>query len=141
MILDTTYLLPLARIAIDLDLLDAIAKGKTSLKLEDVAVSLISIFELQAKAAKLMVPAEFVVKAVNVMLNAFKVESFYNPEIIKVSYELKKLIPDYIDCVVVATAITLKESLITEDSLILANAEVIKKGYGVNVLSFKDVVK
>ncbi|MEM3608681.1 MAG: hypothetical protein QW238_07445, partial [Candidatus Bathyarchaeia archaeon] len=105
------------------------------------AVSLISIFELQAKAAKLMVPAEFVVKAVNVMLNAFKVESFYNPEIIKVSYELKKLIPDYIDCVVVATAITLKESLITEDSLILANAEVIKKEYGVNVLSFKDVVK
>ncbi|MEM3676867.1 MAG: PIN domain-containing protein [Candidatus Bathyarchaeia archaeon] len=141
MILDTTYLLPLARIAIDLDLLDAIAKGKTNLKLEDVAVSLISIFELQAKAAKLMVPAEFVVKAVNVMLNAFKVESFYNPEIIKVSYELKKLIPDYIDCVVVATAITLKESLITEDSLILANAEVIKKEYGVNVLSFKDVVK
>ncbi|MEM3607400.1 MAG: hypothetical protein QW238_00855 [Candidatus Bathyarchaeia archaeon] len=127
MILDTTYLLPLARIAIDLDLLDAIAKGKTSLKLEDITVSLISIFELQAKAAKLMVPAEFVVKATNAIFNAFKVESFYNTEIIKVSYKLKKLIPDYIDCVIVATAIILKENLITEDSLILANAEEIKK--------------
>ncbi|MBS7655460.1 PIN domain-containing protein [Candidatus Bathyarchaeota archaeon] len=141
MILDTIYLLPLARIAIDLDLLDAIAKGKTSLKLEDITVSLISIFELQAKAAKLMVPAEFVVKATNAIFNAFKVEPFYKPEIIKVSYELKKLIPDYIDCVIVATAIMLKENLITEDSLILANAEAIKKEYGVNVLSFKDVVK
>ncbi|MBS7657555.1 MAG: hypothetical protein QXR82_01980 [Candidatus Bathyarchaeia archaeon] len=128
MILDATYLLPLARIAIDLDLLDAIAKGKTSLKLEEITVSLISIFELQMKAAKLMVPTEFVVKATNAIFNAFKVESFYNTEIIKVSYKLKKLIPDYIDCVIVATAIILKESLITENSLILVNAEVIKKG-------------
>ncbi|MEM3476227.1 MAG: hypothetical protein QXL69_01885 [Candidatus Bathyarchaeia archaeon] len=127
MILDATYLLPLARIAIDLDLLDAIAKGKTSLKLEEITVSLISIFELQMKAAKLMVPTEFVVKATNAIFNAFKVESFYNTEIIKVSYKLKKLIPDYIDCVIVATAIILKESLITENSLILVNAEVIKK--------------
>ncbi|MEM3516836.1 MAG: hypothetical protein QW647_03495, partial [Candidatus Bathyarchaeia archaeon] len=70
MILDATYLLPLARIAIDLDLLDAIAKGKTSLKLEEITVSLISIFELQMKAAKLMVPTEFVVKATNAIFNA-----------------------------------------------------------------------
>ncbi|MEM3150983.1 MAG: hypothetical protein QXK15_00215 [Candidatus Bathyarchaeia archaeon] len=75
-----------------------------------------------------MVPTEFVVKATNAIFNAFKVESFYNTEIIKVSYKLKKLIPDYIDCVIVATAIILKESLITENSLILVNAEVIKKG-------------
>jgi len=141
MILDTIYLLPLARIAIDIDLLDAITKGRSSLKLEDITVSLISIFELQAKAAKLMVPAEFVVNAVNAIFNAFRVESFYKPEIIKISYELKKLIPDYIDCVIIATATMLKENLITEDSLILANAEAIKKEYGIKVLSFRDVAK
>ncbi|MEM2122285.1 MAG: PIN domain-containing protein [Candidatus Bathyarchaeia archaeon] len=141
MILDTTYLLPLARIAVDVDLLDAIAKGRSSLKLEDITVSLISIFELQAKAAKLMVPAEFAVKAVNAILNAFRVESFYKPEIIRISCELRKLIPDYIDCVIVATATMLNESLITEDSLILANAEVIKKEYGIKVLSFKNVAE
>jgi len=37
-------------------------------------VSMISIFELQAKAAKLMVPAEFVVDAVEAIFRAFKVE-------------------------------------------------------------------
>lgn len=37
------------------------------------------------------------VKAAEAMLKAFRVESFHNPEIIEVSYELKKLIPDYID--------------------------------------------
>jgi PIN domain nuclease of toxin-antitoxin system len=141
LILDTTYLLPLARITIEVDLLEAIIKGGTNLKLEDATVSLISIFELQAKAAKLMVPAEFVVKAVEAIFNAFKVEPFYKPQIIETSYKLKKLIPDYIDCVIAATAITLKEHLITEDSLILSNAKAMKKEYGIEVFSFKDVVK
>jgi len=70
-------MLPLARIAIEVDLLDAITKGKTDLKLEDVTVSLISIFELQTKAMRLMVPAEFIIKAVKAIFNAFKVEPFY----------------------------------------------------------------
>ena len=74
MILDTTYLLPLARISVDTDLLRAIAEGKVGWKLEEVTVSMISIFELQAKAAKLMVPAEFVVDAVEAIFRAFKVE-------------------------------------------------------------------
>ena len=74
MILDTTYLLPLARISVDTDLLKAIADGKVGWKLEEVTVSMISIFELQAKAAKLMVPAEFVVDAVEAIFRAFKVE-------------------------------------------------------------------
>jgi PIN domain nuclease of toxin-antitoxin system len=141
LILDTTYLLPLARIAIDTDLLAAIAKGKADLKLEEVAVSLISIFELQAKAAKLMMPAKFTVEAIEAILTAFRVNPFYQPNIIEVSYELRKLIPDYIDCVIVATAAVLKEDLATEDSLILANMEVIRKEYGIEVLSFRDIVR
>ncbi|MEM1581505.1 MAG: hypothetical protein QXK89_03210 [Candidatus Bathyarchaeia archaeon] len=141
MILDTTYLLSLARIDIDTDLLQAIAKGKTDVKLDEICINLISILELQAKAAKLGVPAKFIVQATEAMLKAFRVESFHNPEIIEVSYELKKLIPDYIDCVIVATAAVLKEDLATEDSLILANKEEITEKYGVKVLSFKDIVK
>ncbi|MBS7612029.1 PIN domain-containing protein [Candidatus Bathyarchaeota archaeon] len=141
MILDTTYLLPLTRIDIDTDLLQAIAKGKTNVKLEEICINLISIFELQAKAAKLGIPAKFMVKAVEAILKAFRVESFYNPEIVEVSYELRKLIPDYIDCVIVATAAVLKEDLVTEDSLILAKKDAITEKYGVKVLSFKDIVK
>jgi len=141
LILDTTYLLPLARIAIDTDLLAAIAKGKADVKLEEVSVNLISIFELQAKASKLMIPSKFTVEAVKAILITFKAIPFHNPEIIELSYELKKLIPDYIDCVIVATAVALKEDLATEDSLILANREAITKKHGIKILRFKDIVK
>lgn len=141
MILDTTYLLPLARITVDTDLLRVIADRKVSWKLEDVTVSMISIFELQAKAAKLMVPTEFVVDAVKAIFGAFNVESFYRPEIIKVAYKVKKLIPDYVDCVIVATAIVLKEDLATEDSQILSNRGVVEEEYGVSTLSYKELVR
>jgi len=73
LILDTTYLLPLARIAVDTDLLEAMAKGKTDIKLGDATVNPISIFELQAKAARLMMPVKFTVEAVEAMLTAFRV--------------------------------------------------------------------
>jgi len=102
---------------------------------------LISIFELQAKAAKLMIPAKLTIKAVEAILVAFRVKPFHDPEIIEVSYELKKRIPDYVDCVIVATAVVSKEDLATEDSLILANAEVIRKEYGIEVLSFRKIVR
>jgi predicted nucleic acid-binding protein len=141
LILDTTYLLPLARINVDTDLLRAIADRKVSWKLEDVTVSMISIFELQAKAAKLMVPTEFVVDAVKAIFGAFDVESFHRPEIIKVAYKVKKLIPDYVDCVIVATAIVLKEDLATEDSQILSNRGVVEEEYGVSTLSYKELIR
>lgn len=140
MILDTTYLLPLARIAIDTDLLGAIAEGRANLKIEEFGISLISIFELQAKAVKLMIPAKFTVKAVEAILTAFRVKPFYETEIIDVSYELKKIIPDYVDCVIVATAVALKEDLATEDSLILAQTKALRKEYGIEVMSFRDLV-
>jgi predicted nucleic acid-binding protein len=141
LILDTTYLLPLARISVDTDLLRAIAEGKVGWKLEEVTVSMISIFELQAKAAKLMVPAEFVVDAVEAIFRAFKVEPFHRPEIIKVAYDVKKLISDYVDCVIVATAIVLKEALATEDSQILSNRELLEGQYGISIASYKELVK
>ena len=53
MIIDATYLLPLVRIRINNDLLRAIADGKIGLKFEDIIVNSVSIFELQAKDAKL----------------------------------------------------------------------------------------
>ncbi|MCD6465816.1 hypothetical protein J7L27_05575 [Candidatus Bathyarchaeota archaeon] len=47
MIIDTTYLLPLARIRINNDLLRAIADGKIELKFEDIIVN--SVSNLNAK--------------------------------------------------------------------------------------------
>jgi len=141
LILDTTYLLPLARIGIDVDLLATIANRQAKLRLEEIAVSQISLFELQAKAAKLMIPARFTIEAVEAIFTALRVIPFHEPEIIKSSYELKKIIPDYADCVIVATATVLKEDLVTEDSLILNNAETIEKKHNIKVLSFTDIAK
>ncbi|MBS7625878.1 hypothetical protein KEJ51_02390 [Candidatus Bathyarchaeota archaeon] len=141
MILDTTYLLPLAQVDLDTDLLEAMARKEVDLSLEDVTVSLISIFELQAKTAKLNIPAESTVKAVEAIFKAFRVEPFHRFEIIRSSYKLRRLIPDYIDCVIVATAATLREDLATEDSLILANRETINKEYKIKVRNFKDIVR
>lgn len=140
MILDTTYLLPLAQVALDTDLLGAIARKEADLRLGDMAVNLISIFELQAKAAKLNIPAKSTVKAAEAILNTFRVEPFHKAEIIEASYELRRLIPDYIDCVIVATATTLKEDLATEDPLILNEKEAISKEYNIKVLNFTDIV-
>ena len=88
-----------------------------------------------------MIPAKLTIKAVEAILVAFRVKPFHDPEIIEVSYELKKSIPDYIDCVIVATAAVLKEDLATEDSLILAEKEAIKREYNIEVLNFRDIIK
>lgn len=141
MIIDTTYLLPLARIAIDTDLLEAIARGRANLKFEEIAINSISIFELQAKAARLSVPAEFVIKAVEVITNSFRTIPFYRNDVIELSYQLREVIPDYLDCIIAATAVAEKEDLITEDSLILAQADKLEKEYGIKVMSYREIVR
>ena len=141
MILDTTYLLPLAGIGVDTDLLKAVFEDKAKLRLEDFSVSLISIFELQAKAAKLKVPVSTVLSAVKTITKVFKVVPFYDVEVIDKSFELRKHISDYIDCIIVATAIVLKKDLATEDTLIHENKKLIKENYGVNIFDYKSLVK
>ena len=141
MIIDTTYLLPLARIKIDKDLLRAIADEKVKLSFEDIRINEISIFELQAKAAKLMIPAKFVIEAIETILKAFKIERFHKPEIIEIANEIRRSIPDYIDCIIVATAVLTKESLITEDSLILSKREQIQKKHGIKILAFSELTE
>ena len=141
MIIDTTYLLPLARIKIDKDLLRAIADEKVKLSFEDIRINTISMFELQAKAAKLTIPAKFIIEATETIFKAFKIEQFYKPEIIEIANEIRKSIPDYIDCIILATAILTKENLITEDSLILSKRERIQREYGIKILTFSELTE
>jgi len=79
------YILPLAGIAIETDLLRAIAESRLRIKIDfsDLKLSLISIFELQAKASKLNVPHGIVSRAVDVILRAFEVIPFYRRNIIE----------------------------------------------------------
>ena len=141
MILDTPYLLPLARIEIDTDLLRDIAEGKTKIRFEDITISQISIFEMQAKAARLGILPHYVIEAVQAIEKAFRIEPFNRPQIIETSFNLRKEINDYIDCIILATAITLKEDLITEDTLILKQKQNIKKKYNIDVLNYKTITE
>lgn len=141
MILDTTYLLPLAKIAVDTDLLGAVARRKADIKLEDMSVSLISIFELQAKGAKLHVPTNEVIRAVDAIMSAFRVAPFYESGTIEIAQTVRKTVSDYIDCIIVATAISNKEDLATEDSLILEKKGKLAREYNLRVVSFKDLAK
>ncbi len=142
MIIDTTYLLPLARIHVKTDLLRAIAERRLKAKIDfsDIKISLISIFELQAKASKLNIPPKHVSKAVNIILRAFDVVPFYRDDIIEKAHELREIINDYIDRVILATAIAIGEDLVTEDTLIKSVKNMIEKQYNIKIMSYKDLV-
>ncbi len=144
MIIDTTYLLPLARIDIRTDLLRAIVEKRTNIDLElnDLKISLISIFELQAKATKLGISPENISEAINVILNVFDTIPFYRADIIDTAYSLyRNYLNDYIDCIILATAIVLKESLITEDKRILSIKKRVKERYDIEIYSYDDLIK
>ena len=75
------------------------------------------------------------------MIDTMHLLPFHKPEIIEISFKLRKTIQDYIDCIILATAITLKEDLITEDTLIIKNRQKIKENYRINILSYKEITE
>ncbi len=140
MIIDTTYLLPLAGIEVDTDLLRASIENRINLDIHEMKISLISLFEIQAKASKLDIPPQRVADAVDAILRNFDVIPFYRGDIIQYAHELKALISDYIDRIIIATAIALNEDLITEDKLIITHRDYLKRKYGLNILTYKDLL-
>lgn len=123
MILDTTYLLPLVGIEVEMDLFSAIEHISVDLDLSSVSISLISIVEIQAKCAKFCVSWEIVNEALNELLNRLEIIPFYNNSIMKTSFMIRREIPDYIDCIILSTAICKEDSLMTEDRRILSFME------------------
>jgi len=122
------------------DILRACLNGRTRFSIDDVRVSLISIFELQAIAAKLGVRAERVSRGVQAIFQIFNVIEFYRPDIIRISFELRKELSDYIDCIIAATAISLGEDLLTEDRLIHSLKDNIEREYGIRIYSHKGML-
>jgi hypothetical protein len=111
LIIDTTYLPPLAKMGIDTDLLLAIAEKKTDLRFDEIGVGLISLFEIQAKAAKLRVPADVVNNSAKAILKMFTVIPFSDSNVVELSLRLREGMADYIDCVIVGTAAARREDL------------------------------
>jgi len=128
--------MPFSRIDVDTDLLRSI--HEKGVDIEAFGISSISFFEMQAKALRLGVPVQHTIEAVNAIGGAFRVEPFYNPKVVEVGAELSRRIKDYIDCLILATAIVLGEGLVTEDSKIHEIKEEIKRRYGIDVLNSKE---
>lgn len=136
MIIDTTYLLPLVGIDIGMDVSIIIDK----IGMDDIIINSISLFELQAKAVKLGIKTDEIYDTINTIIDVLNIRHFYEKHIIATSSELKKMINDYIDCVILATAITENDDLLTEDSLILENNKIINDRYGIKVYNFKSLL-
>ncbi len=117
-----------------------IDENKAAISFGDIKLSLISLFELQAKATKLSININLIIEGINVIKNAFEVIPFYEPDIIKIAHELRKYLTDYIDCIIIATAITNDKELATEDRDIHAIKSRLKKKYRVKIYSFNDLI-
>ncbi|MCD6095132.1 MAG: PIN domain-containing protein [Thermoprotei archaeon] len=129
-------------IGIKRDLLKAVVekRTKTEISIHDISINLISVFEAQAKASKLNVPPQIVSKGIRVILRTFHIVPFYRDDILSYAHELRKVLIDYIDCIIIATAIIEKGDLITEDRDILKLRDILKREYEVDVHSYNDII-
>ncbi len=137
MIIDTTYLLPLVGIEVKNNLLAHLNDSDLRLQPEDLNISLISVFEVQAKCARLKIPEKVVAIGLDAILNGFTIEPFYERRVVRIAQKLREKFNDYIDCVIVATAAARIEPLLTEDSRILNEANWITHAYGVEVKNYE----
>jgi PIN domain nuclease of toxin-antitoxin system len=140
-ILDTIYLLLLVGVAVKNDLLRAIVEGRVeSITLNDLAISQISLFEIQVKSMKLRVPVERVIRAIRAITSMLEVILFYSKSVIKYSFELYGLLGDYVDSVIVATAISTRKTLITEDKLIPSHKSTLEDKYKIKIYNYNDIL-
>jgi len=128
-VLDTTYFLPIVGIKVRHDFFSALERNEISIDLREICLNEITLFEVQAKAAKLGVPPKRVTEGIDAIKEAFNVIPFYDPEIIRVSFKLRRILLDYIDCIILATAISRGCSLLTEDSNIHSNKQPILREF------------
>ncbi len=139
MIIDTTYLLPLVGISVDKDLFVMLEKSHSTLNFDDTLVSEISIFEIQAKCGELGIAHSIVIDAINEIKSNFDIVPFDENQVVQISFDLRNKLPDYIDCVIVASAASRNKDLLTEDHRILALKEHIATEYGITVRQLNQI--
>ena len=120
LLLDTTYLLP----AIGISVKDL--PNDTSIKLiqkgYQISMSDISIFELSAKGAKHVaagsLSAERVTRGIRAIIydETIKTIPMHESTILLTAFKLRKILSDFIDCLILSSAINQCDALITEDN-------------------------
>jgi hypothetical protein len=87
-------------------------------------INKISIFELSAKGAKYVVTGELessrVIRGVQAVTTDEKLDrmDYSNQEVLSTSIRLRKMMNDYVDCIILSTALCACDILLTEDSII-----------------------
>lgn len=120
LLLDTTHLLPIIGISVKGHPRDALIKLME--KRHGISISNISIFELSAKGAKYVsagtLPAEKVIKGIRAIVYDEAIETIPSDEstILLTAFNLRSILSDFIDCLILASAINRCDALITEDN-------------------------
>jgi PIN domain nuclease of toxin-antitoxin system len=126
-LLDTTYLLPVAGIQIQGVERDTIKKAR-SLG-HQLFISEISFFELAAKGAKLardgLANRDRLAEAVQSLVSdeSFGKVNVYDAELLSLAIDLRQHHSDFVDCLILASAVSACEILVTEDELLTGNNE------------------
>jgi PIN domain nuclease of toxin-antitoxin system len=120
LLLDTTYFLPAIGVSIkDMQkdaLLTLIAKK------HQIAMSQITIFELSAKGAKYIkegqLSPERVTRGISAIIynDAIETIPMHDTTILQTSFKLRNMLNDFIDCLILSSAINQCEAIITEDN-------------------------
>lgn len=119
LLLDTTYFLPLVGVSIKGFPHDIIIKLIEEKYI--VLISEISIFEILAKGAKYIslgvLSPNRVSRGVKSLLYDERITkiSIQDTSIILTSFELRRILHDYIDCLILSSAVNNAEMLVTED--------------------------
>lgn len=126
-LLDTTYLLPVAGIQIQGVERDTIRTAR-SLG-HRLFISEISLFELAAKGAKLtrdgLGSRDRLAEAVQSLVSdesLMKVK-VYEEELLSMAIDLRQHHSDFVDCLILASAVSACDILVTEDELLTGNKE------------------
>lgn len=120
LLLDTTYLLPTVGISIKELSKDALIKLNT--KGNEIAISQISIFELSAKGAKYVINSELLPERITLGIRALLYDDTiekiptHDSKILLTAFTLRSLMVDFIDCLILSTALNNCDALITEDN-------------------------
>ena len=124
----------------DSDLFSAMDKKAVKFNLDNTIISQISLFEIQAISAKLGISRSIVSDALNEIRSNFDIVPFEDRQIIQISFKLRKMLPNYIDCVILASAISRKTDILTEDSRIISLKDHINSQYGISVNKLNQII-
>jgi len=120
LLLDTTYFLP--AIGISVKGLPKNAPIKLLHKGHQIFINDITLFELAAKGAKYAatdkIPPERIAKGIRAIAYSEKINRIpaHESTILLTAIKLRSILDDFIDCLILSSAINRCDSLITEDS-------------------------